>query len=297
MKSTSTAGRAPSKLVTATVCAVAAVLMFTFDSALKKWLAADYSIWQIMLFRGLAGALPIFGYALIFAGSTAVRSKQPGLQLLRAGFGLGANLLFILAYREMPLAEAVAIGYAAPIFIVVLSVPLLSERVGVQRASAAVVGFLGVLLVAQPGAGLFSAGALYALGATLFYALLIIATRRLGSSDGALCTVLHTSGIYGLASALVVPFVWITPDAADLGLLVLVGLVGSAGTLLFAHAYRHAPAALLAPLDYSGLLWAGLIGFIIWQEVPGVAAVLGMIVIAGSGLFLIRYARLHRSPV
>lgn len=290
----SAATRSAAHRATGLACIVAAVLLFSVYNALTKWLAADYSVWQIMFFRGAAGLVPFLAFALIVAGPTAIRSAQPAMQVLRAACGLAANLFFILAYREMPLAEAVAIGYAAPIFIVVLSVPLLSERVGIQRASAAVVGFFGVVLIAQPGAGLFSPGALYAVAGTLFYALLIVATRRVGASDGALCTVVYTSGIYALASALLLPAVWVSPGAQDLALLVLLGLIGSTAMLLFAHAYRHAPAALLAPFDYTAMMWAGLFGFLIWGEAPPLMAVAGMVVIAASGLFLMRHERLSR---
>lgn len=278
---------------TGIACILAAVLLFSVYNALTKWVVADYSVWQIMFFRGLAGVVPFFIWAWLMAPD-ALRSQRPSLQALRAAFGLAANVLFILAYREMPLAEAVAIGYAAPIFIVVLSVPLLSERVGIQRASAAVVGFIGVVMIAQPGAGLFSSGALYAMSGTLFYALLISTTRRVGASDPALCTVVYTSGIYTLATSLTLPAVWITPGPVDLALMISIGLVGSTAMLVFAHAYRHAAAALLAPFDYSAMLWAGLLGFVVWHEVPSPLAIAGMIVVAGAGLFLMRHERLSR---
>ncbi len=270
------------------------VLVFSTYNALGKWLAADYSPWQIMFFRGLFGFIPFAVYALAWGRREMLRSRQPLLQLVRAGLGFGANLFFIFAYREMPLADAVAIGYAAPIFIVVLSVPLLSERVGIRRGSAVLVGFAGVLLITQPGAGLFSPGALYALAGTLCYSLLVIATRRLGASDSALCTALYSNAIYALACAVVLPRVWLTPDVPELGLLVATGLLGGTGMLLFAQAYRHAEAALLAPFDYTAMLWAAGFGFLIWGELPSPVAVVGMAVIAGSGLFLMTHERSRR---
>lgn len=270
------------------------VLLFSTYNALGKWLATDFSPWQIMFFRGLFGFLPFAAWALFRGGGRVLRSTQPGMQLLRALLGFGANLLFIYAYREMPLANAVTIGYAAPIFIVVLSVPLLSEHVGIRRASAAVVGFLGILLIAQPGSGLFSTGAVYALGGTLCYSLLIIATRRLGRSDNALCTVVWSSGIYALACAAILPGIWVTPAGMDLGFLVATGLLGGTGMLLFAQAYRHAEAAVLAPFDYTAMLWAVLFGYLIWGDIPEPMAVAGMVIIAGSGLFLMHHERMKR---
>lgn len=273
---------------------VAGALLFSVYNALGKWLAVDYSAWQIMFFRGLVGFIPFAAWALILDGGGVLRSRMPWLQVLRAAFGFGANVLFILAYREMPLADTVAIGYAAPIFIVVLSVPLLSEHVGIRRASAAFVGFLGVLLIARPGAGVFSVGAFYALGGTLCYSLLIISTRRLGLWDNALCTAVWSSGLYALVCVPFLPQVWVTPPAADFGLLMATGVFASSGLVLFAQAYRRAEAAVLAPFDYTSLLWAALFGYIFWGDVPAPAAAVGMAVIVGSGVFLMRHERLRR---
>lgn len=273
---------------------VVGVLLFSLHNALGKWLSADFSPWQIMFFRGLFGFLPFAAWVLITRQGGLLRSGQPLVQLLRALFGFSANLFFIFSYREMPLADAVAIGYAAPIFIVFLSVPLLSERVGIHRASAAFVGFLGILLIAQPGTGVFSAGALYALAGTLCYSLLIITTRKIGFSDSALCTVVWSSGLYALACAMVMPFVWTTPGPLDSGLLVVIGLLGGTGMLLFAQAYRHAKASVLAPFDYTAMVWAVVFGFLVWGDIPGPAAVAGMIVIAATGLYLMHHERLQR---
>lgn len=270
------------------------VLLFSVHNALGKWLSADFSPWQIMFFRGLFGCLPFAAWVLLSGRSSLLRSGQPLMQTLRALCGFSANLFFIFSYREMPLADAVAIGYAAPIFIVFLSVPLLSERVGIHRASAAFVGFLGILLIAQPGVGVLSAGSLYALAGTFCYSLLIITTRKIGFSDSALCTVVWSSGLYALACAAVMPFVWTTPGPTDSGLLVIIGLLGGTGMLLFAQAYRHAKASVLAPFDYTAMVWAVVFGFLIWGEIPGPAAVAGMVVIAATGLYLMRHERLQR---
>lgn len=298
MASTSTtapAGR-DTRLATGIVCVCLSVLAFSSYNALGKWLAADYSPWQIMFFRGLFSALPFAAYALATAGLGTLRSRQPGLQVARAVFGFASNVLFIFSYREMPLADAVAIGYAAPVFIVVLSVPLLSEHVGVQRASAAIVGFIGVVMTAQPGVGVFSPGALYALAGTLCYALLIVTTRRLGAIDSTLCTAVYSSAGYALGGAL--PLLagnqWATPEGAGYALFAATALLGGAGMILFTTAYRHAPAAVLAPFDYAAMLWAAIFGFLIWGEIPGPWAVAGMAVISASGLFLMRHERLRR---
>lgn len=283
-----------SHAVLAIACVTAGVLVLSTYNALGKWLATDYSPWQIMFFRGFFGFLPFAAWALFRRRSRVLRSSQPIMQIVRAAFGFSANLLFIYAYREMPLANAVAIGYAAPIFIVVLSVPLLSERVGIQRISAALVGFVGILMITRPDAGVLSPGALYALGGTLCYALLIITTRRLGRSDEALCTVVYSSGVYALLCSVTLPWVWVAPQGIDVAFLVATGLLGGTGMLLFAQAYRFGEAALLAPFDYTAMLWAIGFGYLVWGDVPEPLAIAGMAIIAGSGLFLMHHERLQR---
>jgi len=239
--------------VTGIALVAVGVLVFSSYNALGKWLAADYSPWQIMFFRGLFALLPFAAYALASRGIAVLRSRQPGLQVLRAAFGFGANLCFIFAYREM------------------------------------LVGFVGVLLITRPGGGLLSAGALYALAGTLCYSLLVLSTRRLGMYDNVLCTVIYSSGLYALACLVVLPLVWVTPDVADSGWLVATGLLGGSGMYLFVQAYRHADAAVLAPFDYTAMLWV-----LIWGEVPAPTAIAGMAIIAGSGLFLTHHERMRR---
>ena len=277
-------------------CALGAIFLFAVYNALGKWLTTDYSPWQIMFFRGVFGLIPFATYALIVKGPGVLRSRQPKLQVVRAALGFSANLFFIYAYRQMPLADAIAIGYAAPIFVVFLSVPLLSEKVGLWRASAAFVGFGGVLMVAQPGPGLLSSGAPFAMAGTLCYALLLIVTRRVGTSDSALCTVLISTGLYTLAAAALMPSLWVTPSLPDLGLLAAVGLVATTAMLLFAFAFRHAEATVLAPMDYVSMLWAAMFGYLIWGEIPSAWAIAGMVTIIGSGLVIMARERLRRPP-
>lgn len=278
---------------------LASVFLFSVFNATAKWLAAGYDPFQIVFFRGLFGLLPV---ALLFvherAGPSRLISRRLDLQLLRAGTALGANICFILAYRSMPLADAVAIAYAAPIFVTILSVPLLSERVGVHRWSAVAVGFLGVLLVAQPGVGVFDPAALFAITGTLLYALMMIVTRRLGQIDPTVCTMAHSTVLYVLACGLALPFVWVTPSWADLALFLVLGFVSGAGMFCFMQAFREGEAATIAPFDYTAMAWAILFGFLIWGDVPGWITLAGICVIVMSGLYIMRRERVrHRSAV
>lgn len=276
-------------------CIVTAAFLFTLFNAIAKWLSGDYSPFQIMFFRGLFGLLPL---ALLIAWEPVrqpLASNRRELQIVRALLALFSTVCFILAYRSMPLADALAIGYSAPLIVTVLSMPMLAERVGIHRWSAVVVGFLGVLLIIQPGVGVFDPAALWVMLGALLYALMIIATRRLGAIDSTAATMLHSNVIYALGSAVLLPFVWVTPDWIDLGLFVTVGIVTGVGMFFFIRAYYHGEAATIAPFDYTAMVWAILLGFLLWGDVPGWLTLAGMVVVAGAGMYIMRReARLAR---
>jgi drug/metabolite transporter (DMT)-like permease len=153
------------------------------------------------------------------------------------------------------------------------------------------VGFVGVLLVVRPGAGAFDPAAGLALLGALFYALCLIATRRLATVDGTECTMLHSTGFYALAGGAALPFVWAAPDWPALALFLALGLFAGLGMFLIVSAYRHADAAAIAPFDYLSMAWAVLFGFVVWGEVPALWSLAGILVIAGSGLMIVRRER------
>jgi drug/metabolite transporter (DMT)-like permease len=250
---------------------------------------------QIQFFRGLFGLLPLLLIALLRRESLHFQSRRPWLQVARAALGIGSTVLFVLAYRQMQLADAVAIGYAAPIFVTALSVPLLREKVGLHRWSAVAVGFAGVLIVAQPGTGVVQEAALLAVAGTLLYALMIIATRRLGGCDSVLTTMLFSTVLYIVLTAPVMPFVWVRPSVLEFAGLGAIGLIAGLGMFLFVEAYRLAPAAVVAPFDYTAMGWAALFGYLFWAEVPQTTTMLGISVIAAAGLYIVHRERVRGS--
>lgn len=280
-------------------CMLAAAFLFAVFNATAKWLSTDYDPFQIVFFRGLFGLLPI---ALLYlweqGGTERLLSRRIDLQLARAALSLATIICFILAYRSMPLADALAIGYATPIIVTALSVPLLAERVGIHRGCAVIVGFIGVLLIVQPGTGIFDPAAFFAILGACLYALVIIATRMLGSLDSTLCTMTYSTVIFVLACGLVLPFVWVSPTLFDLGLFVTAGIVSGAGMFLFVRAFFHGQAATIAPFDYTTLLWAILLGVALWSDVPGWLSLAGMAVVIASGLYIMRResTRARRPP-
>jgi len=285
---------------------LAAVSLFGVMDALVKWLAASYPTVQIMFFRSLCALPPILLMVLRGAGLGAntlgnaqvmLRTRQPWGHALRSVFGCGAMLLFFYSYKFLPLAEVTAIAFAAPIFIACLSVWLLQERVGVHRWSAIVVGFIGMLVIVRPGAGLLESAALIVVAATLLYALAIIQIRKLSRSEPSTTIAFWFTAFCTVITGLVLPFFWVTPDSLDLLLLVTTGLIGGAAQLCMTRAYGLAPAAVVAPFDYVHLLWAVAIGWYVWGDFPDSVTWIGSAIVIASGLYILYRETVKRAPV
>lgn len=273
--------------------AVASTLCFAAMDALVKSLTAGYPVIQVMFLRSFS-ALIILCFAIPAIGiGGALRVRHPSRHVARSLFGLTAMACFFFAFSRLPLAEVYALGFAAPFFVTALSIPLLGERVGPRRWAAVGVGFIGVLIVLRPvgsvGAGIedllpMAAG----LGAALFYALTVLSIRALKATASAAGTVL----IFLITASTVTAFLvvpWWRPLApGDVPLIMGMGLAGLCGQFFLTLAFRRAAAAVVAPLEYTGLVWASVLGFVVFGEVPGLPVVVGASVIVASGLYIAR---------
>jgi len=271
-----------------------AVLFYGFMDALIKYQSARYPVVEVMFFRSLFALLPLAWLVMRSGGLPALKTKQPRLQALRAIIGFVSLLCFIEAFALMPLADVVAIGFAAPLFITALSVPLLGEQVGWRRWSAVLVGFLGVLVMVRPGSGLLGVAAVVALLGTLTYALSIIIIRRLSATDGNAPTVASFTIFAVLATGMVLPFSWVTPVATDWIMLVAMGLLGGAGQIAFTHAFRLAPPVIVAPFDYANMLLATGLGYLVWDDIPTVSILAGAVLVIASGLYIVYREAMRR---
>jgi drug/metabolite transporter (DMT)-like permease len=270
---------------------VLSVLLLTLMDAGVKELTRRYPVPVIMVFRCFL-AVPVLLLALPRDGGlTSLLRVRPGLQLLRGAFGFLTALCYFQALADLPLADALAVSFSAPMFVALLSRPLLGEAVSRRSWTVIIGGFIGVLVVVRPGMGGLGPGAAYASAAALFYALHGLTLRRLGHSDGATATTILGSLVIGLIALPVAAFVWVTPSSADLPIVVGVAFLGATGGLAMSAAYRHAPAAVLAPLDYTAMVWAVLLGAVLFGDIPGPPVVIGSIIIILSGLWLIRGRR------
>jgi drug/metabolite transporter (DMT)-like permease len=277
------------------MCA-AALAMQVLDAAVK-WLTATYTPFQIGFMRYFFGAAMALALASRWGGLASLRTHRLRGHLLRSVLNIAAMLTFYYALAAMPLADCMAIYFAAPLIMTALSVVLLRERVGPRRWGAIVVGFVGVLIILGPtGQGIEPAG-LLALGSTGLYALMLITTRQLSATESS-----HTILFYYSIACIVVtgafmPWQWVTPAWDDLWIIVVVGVAGTLGQYFLTQAFRYGEVSLVAPLDYTGLLWAALLGFIVFGDVPGWAMLGGAAVVMASSLYVIRReAMVKRQP-
>jgi drug/metabolite transporter (DMT)-like permease len=220
-----------------------------------------------------------------------VSSHMLGLQILRALLLLATVGAMFVAVGLMQLADAIAIGFVAPLLITALSVVFLKERVGLAHWLAILVGFAGMLVIIRPGAGVFDPAALVPLAAAVFAACYQTLTRPIARSVEP-SRMLYMATLTGLAaSSVALPFFWQTPTVVQLAFLLAAACLGAASHFLLIKAYQGAPASVVAPFSYSELIWAAALGFAVFGDVPEATTVVGGMVLAASGLYLLRRGR------
>ncbi|MHA1600709.1 MAG: DMT family transporter [Alphaproteobacteria bacterium] len=279
---------APERIGLGIAYVLAAMTAMTIMDAAAKWLGAGYPITEVVFLRNFFAIPPIAILVWYGGGLASLRTRRLPSHALRAGLGLGAMFCFFTGLRYLPLAEAISIAFAAPLFVTALSVPILKEHVGPRRWAAVIAGFMGVLVITRPGGDVLRIEALLILAAALSYALFLLATRRLARSESTSAIIFYTNGIAIVVGALLLPFGWRTPTGEDLVIFVAMGLVGGCGSYFIAMAYRNAPAAVLAPFDYTTLLVGTALGWLIWHELPDSTVWLGAAVVVACGLYIIR---------
>lgn len=267
--------------------------LFTFNDALGKWMVASVAVGQLLFIRSataLVVLLPMVhrtGWRQVFV------LEQPGRHAVRLVLIVAEVACFYLAVRHLPLADVMAVYQATPLIVTVLAIPLLGEAVGWRRGIAVAIGFCGVLLVLQPQAGVFTAPALIALGGSLAYALMMIATRKLRSTGALSLIVYHTLAV-GAAGLLTLPWGWSPVGLLDVAYLALIGVVATLAHMCMNQSLRLAPAAVVVPYTYTSLLWAILLGWLFFADLPTLPMLAGAGIIVASGLFVLHRERLAK---
>jgi drug/metabolite transporter (DMT)-like permease len=269
---------------------VAAMACMACLSALVKFTGAKgVPVFEIILFRNAFAFVPLGLYVWRTTGLEVLKTEHPVGHLLRSIVGLTAMICGFSAVQHLPLTEATALQFTSPLFMTALSALLLAEPVGRHRWGAVAVGFLGVLVMARPAPGQMNVvgvtfGILGALGA----AGAMVTIRQMAATERGPTIVFYftlAGTLLGLAGS---ALHWVTPDPATLALLVLAGLIGGVGQLLLTEAARNAPIGVIAPFDYSQLVWATLFGLFVWGDVPRPATLVGAVIVAASGAYIFR---------
>lgn len=275
-----------------------AILCFGVMDAAIKYLTADFGTWQIMFFRGFFSLIPIAVLIRQSGGMATLRTRQPFSHVGRALVGIAAAFCFFYAYAIMPLADVYAIGFAGPLFMTALSVPLLGEKVGWRRWIAVLVGFAGVMVMLRPGEGLLTLTALIPLGAAAFYALTMLYIRVLARTESnAAITFYFVVTMSAVAGIAMIPD-WRMPVGWQWGLLVMVGVIGGVAQIAFTQAFRLTSPSLLAPFEYTAMIWAVLFGYLLFGDVPDRAIWIGSAIVIAAGLYIIhRETVLHRQSI
>ena len=263
------------------------ICAFSFMDVIVKW-SSDYPIGQVMFFRGLFGILPIIFLVPKTRFRDFYKTNRQGLHLIRCCSGLIALAAIFLALRNLPLATVTSISFAAPIFTTLLSIFLLSEKVGVYRWAAVFVGFIGVLVITQPG---FSSLNIYYLFPIIFcigMSYVAITIRKLSSTEPVWLISFFFSFAITIVGVLSIPFGWIMPTFNDFLLLCTIGLLGGTANLLLSQSYKLSEVSLVTPLKYLGLIFAISFGYFIWDEIPTIKTLMGASLVIISSIIIFR---------
>jgi drug/metabolite transporter (DMT)-like permease len=286
------------------------IMIFSLQDAILKGMSGDHAVTLAIVLRSLVG-LPILLAMVAYAnGLASLRTRNWKLLMARGLILLTSYTSYYMAFPALPLAEAVALFFTSPIFVTLLASLLLRERVTPQAWAAVIAGFIGVLIILRPGSGLFEPAALLSLFSAASYALSMVLARKYGADEPTTVMAFYVNAVYlvmaGLIAAafgglgitafghpsldfLVRP--WAMPDATDMFLMGLCGVIAAVAMSLLTHAYRLASANLVTVFEYTGMIWVPLWGFLFFAEVPKLTTVIGTLIIIAAGVFAVRSAR------
>ena len=263
------------------------VCAFSIMDLIVKW-SDDYPLGQVIFFRGF------FGIVLYYFVIPKERirdfyfTKRPLLHFSRCFFGLAALLSIFTALRNLPLATVVSISFAAPIFTTIFSIFFLSERVGYFRWLAVFIGFIGILIISEPGFSSLNVYYIFPVIFVLGMSYVAISIRQLSSTEPVWLISLFFSAAITIAGLLTLPFGWIMPSLYDLTLLSMIGFFGGVANLWLSQSYKFSEVSLVTPLKYLALVFAIVFGYLIWGEVPSGKTLLGAILVIASSIIIFK---------
>jgi drug/metabolite transporter (DMT)-like permease len=284
---------------------IAGVFVFSLQDAIIKWISGNYPVHEIVFIRSVFAVIPILLIAQLEGGFQLLRTRHYGLHIIRAFLMFVAYMSFYLSLAALPLAETVSLFFSAPLFITILSVTLLREKVKIGGWIAVLVGFFGVIVMLKPGAKMINPAGLLAILSAFVYATGSILTRRLGKTESGVALAFYPTIMYILFSTIVgivlspgvvaqkshpsLVFLfreWQLPSQGDLFLLILIGLIAAMGFYFLSQAYRLAQPSTIASFEYTAVPLSVVLGYIFWKDIPGPQSIIGIMLIVGSGLYI-----------
>lgn len=267
-------------------CIMAGVFCLTISDSLAKWLGATYSPVQLLFLRGLLATPVLIVLVVILGGQPALRTRHLDIHMLRGFLNVVSASCFYLGLTMLPLAEVTAIAFSAPLLVTIISVFFLGEKVSRGGWWALLVGFAGVLLIVRPSPQHMPWAAMLPLITALGYAVMMVSARRINARESMLTTMLYIALGQVFFAGLPQAWVWVPVQSEHLLGFVGLAIFSTLGLGLITQAFRVAPASIVAPFDYSGLISATLLGWIIWSEAPSFWFYAGAFLIAASGVYI-----------
>ena len=286
------------------------IMVFSLQDAILKAVSGEHAVTLAIVLRSLVG-LPILAVMVAYAnGLGSLKTKNWKLLIARGLIMLAAYTTYYMAFPVLPLAEAVALFFTSPIFVTLLAAIMLREKVTPQAWGAVIAGFIGVLIILQPGSALFEPAALLSLFSAAAYAFSMVLARKYGAEEPTTVMAFYVNAVYLVAAALIAALFgalgisafghpsldflvrpWAMPDATDLFLMGVCGVIAAVAMTLLTHAYRLASANLVTVFEYTGMFWVTLWGLLIFSEVPKLTTFIGTAVIIAAGILAVRSAR------
>jgi drug/metabolite transporter (DMT)-like permease len=275
---------------------VVATVLFACASAASKWLVAIYPVGEVLFLRSLSSFIVCAAVMLPVTGLSVFATRRPRDHIARGLSQSISQAFLILAFSLMPLAGAVAINFSSPLFSALVAIVWLRERASLARWSALLIGFCGVLIVTSPGADSLTLGALFALLNAIMYGSVTVAVRGMTRTESANTLVIWQLAMLTIFHSFLLFFGWRWPTPFDGVMLFGSGLINAIGQWFWTQALHLAPAAAVTPFYYLMLVWALVIGFVVWGDVPSIGLLIGSAIVVATGLFLfLREARLQRA--
>ena len=277
----------PSSNLKGAALSLAAFGIYATHDVVVKFLGSDYSAVQIIFFSGLLSFPLVTVMLLGDKRDENLVPRHPWWSLARAISAVLTGVAGFFAFSQLPMAQAYAIFFAMPLLITLMAIPMLGEKVGLRRGIAVVVGLIGVLVVLRPGEAELGLGHLAALSAAVTGALTSVIVRKIGADERSAVLMLFPMLGNVLAMGAVLPFVYVPMPVAHLGLMGIIALFGFIAGLLVIKAYRTAPAVIVAPMQYSQILWAALYGSLLFNETVDLYTAIGSAIIIASGIYIV----------